>query len=347
MKTRWIALIPAYEPTELLCQLLEQAKQAGFELIVVDDGSSPAAKPIFAQASQYATVLQHEQNRGKGCALKNGFTYIRNNYPASSIVVTLDADGQHRITDAQRICRTAEQHPDALVLGSRMFKENVPLRSLLGNTTTRLVYHITTGQKVQDTQTGLRACSARLLDTLLEIPGQRYEYEMNVLLYCSKAGIPIREVEIETIYIDDNAGSHFDTVKDSCRIYKEILKFSASSLTSFCLDYGLYSILSALTSSIVASNILARVVSASVNYTMNRRLVFKSQSHVVQSAVQYAVLASLILLGNTVVLSLLIHSLGMNRYLAKLLTEILFFCTSWLVQRKIIFRTKKPIEGKG
>ena len=105
--------------------------------------------------------------------------------------------------------------------------------------------------------------------------------------------------------------------------------------------------LSALTSSIVVSNIAARVVSASVNYTMNRRLVFKSQSHVVQSAMQYALLAGLILLGNTVVLSLLIHSLGMNRYLAKLLTEILFFCTSWLVQRKIIFRTKTPIEGKG
>lgn len=347
MKTGQIALIPAYEPTQLLCNLLEQAKQAGFELIVVDDGSSPASKPIFVQASAYAVVLQHEKNMGKGCALKTGFTYIRNNYSADSIVVTLDADGQHRIADAQSICRAAQQHPDALVLGSRRLQEHVPLRSLLGNATTRVVYHITTGQAVHDTQTGLRACRVALLSTLLEIPGQRYEYEMNVLLYCSKAGIPIREVEIETIYINDNAGSHFDAVKDSCRIYKEILKFSASSLTSFCLDYGLYGVLSALTSSILLSNVGARLVSASVNYTMNRRLVFKSQSHAVQSAVQYALLAGLILLGNTAVLSLLIHTLGMNRYAAKLLAEVLFFCTSFLVQRKLIFRTKKPAEEKG
>lgn len=345
MKTNWIALIPAYEPTELLCKLLEQAKQAGFELIIVNDGSSPAARSVFAQAAKYGTVLEHEQNQGKGAALKTGFTYIRNNYPADHIVVTLDADGQHRISDAQKICCVAQQHTDTLVLGSRTLKENVPLRSLIGNTTTRLVYHITTGQPVRDTQTGLRACSAKLIPMLLKIPGQRYEYEMNVLLYCSRMGVPIREVEIETIYIDDNASSHFDTVKDSCKIYKEILKFSASSLTSFCLDYGLYSILSMLTSNILVSNIGARLVSASVNYTMNRRLVFKSDSHIAQSAIQYALLAGVILIGNTFVLSLLTNQLGINQYIAKLFTEILFFCMSWLVQRKIIFRIKKPMKG--
>ena len=173
---------------------------------------------------------------------------------------------------------------------------------------------------------------------------------MNVLLACSRIGIPILEEEIETIYIDGNAFSHFDTVKDSWRVYKEILKFSSASLISFLVDYGLYSLFTLLTSglgnilSILISNTGARIMSASVNYTINRKLVFQSKAHVVRSAVQYAVLAVGILIGNTVVLSVLADYLGVNRYAAKLITELFFFLMSWLVQRKVIFRTGKNAE---
>lgn len=199
-------------------------------------------------------------------------------------------------------------------------------------------------------QTGLRAFSTGLIPQFLSIPGERYEYEMNVLLACSRIGIPILEEEIETIYIDGNAFSHFDTVKDSWRVYKEILKFSSASLISFLVDYGLYSLFTLLTSglgnilSILISNTGARIMSASVNYTINRKLVFQSKAHVVRSAVQYAVLAVGILIGNTVVLSVLADYLGVNRYAAKLITELFFFLMSWLVQRKVIFRTGKNAE---
>ena len=85
-------------------------------------------------------------------------------------------------------------------------------------------------------------------------------------------------------------------------------------------------------------------MSASVNYTINRKLVFQSKAHVVRSAVQYAVLAIGILIGNTVVLSVLADYLGVNRYAAKLITELFFFLMSWLVHRKVIFRTGKNAE---
>lgn len=287
---------------------------------------------------------------GKGQAIKTGLSYIQNHFPADCIIVTMDADGQHRAADAQKICQAAQDHPDTLVLGSRKLREHVPVRSRLGNTVTRFVYRISTGQRVWDTQTGLRAFSARLIPQLLSIPGERYEYEMNVLLTCSRIAIPILEEEIETIYIDGNASSHFDTVKDSWRVYKEILKFSAASLISFLVDYGLYSALTLCTSglgnapSILISNIGARIVSASVNYTINRKLVFQSKANVVRSAVQYAALAAGILIGNTVVLSVLADYLGVNRYAAKLITELLCFLMSWLVQRKVIFRAGKNAE---
>ena len=85
-------------------------------------------------------------------------------------------------------------------------------------------------------------------------------------------------------------------------------------------------------------------MSASVNYTINRKLVFQSKAHVVRSAVQYAVLAVGILIGNTVVLSVLADYLGVHRYAAILITELFFFLMSWLVQRKVIFRTGKNAE---
>ena len=342
-KKLWIALIPAYEPTPLILELLQEVRVQGFEAVVIDDGSGADFADLFCQADEYATVLHHAMNRGKGCAIKTGLAYIQEHFKGDCIVVTLDADGQHRVTDALRLCMTVEEHSGELILGSRRLGANVPLRSRFGNTVTRFVFRLSTGKSVYDTQTGLRAFGSGMIPRLLAIEGDRYEYEMNVLLTCAWENVPIREMEIETIYMDGNSSSHFDALKDSYRVYKEILKFSASSFVSFLVDYGLYSILSIATASLgskglIVSNVGARIISASVNYSINRNLVFRSDAKAGKTFLQYAVLAVVILTGNTLVLSLLVNTLGVNRYLAKLCTEILFFAISWLVQKHFIFR---------
>lgn len=341
-----IALIPAYEPEPLLLNLLYEVRDAGMKAVVVDDGSGSSFSNLFEQTAGLAVVLTHPKNYGKGRAIRTGLQYIEKHYGDVHTVVTMDADGQHQVSDAIRICEAAERQPDALILGSRQLRKNVPLRSQFGNTITRCVYSISTKVHVHDTQTGLRAFSSVLLPSLLDIAGERYEYEMNVLLEFARRKIPIKEITISTIYIDNNAGSHFDTVKDSFRVYKEIIKFSASSLASFLVDYSLYSLLTVLTgglgiaASLPVSNVVARIISASVNYTINRKIVFKSEKSVWESAVQYFILAAVILAGNTLVLGVLVELLDMNQYGAKLLTELLFFTLSWLVQRFLIFRKK-------
>ncbi|MDD3193058.1 MAG: bifunctional glycosyltransferase family 2/GtrA family protein [Oscillospiraceae bacterium] len=350
MAEKWIMLIPAYQPDGQLVDLLCEAQQAQFEAVVVDDGSKEPFATLFQQAGAYSTVLAHPENQGKGRALKTGFAYIQEKYGEDCIIVTMDADGQHRVEDAKKLCQAAQARPDTLVLGSRGLKEHTPIRSRFGNAVTRWVYRLSTGVRVHDTQTGLRAFSGRLLGEMAQIPGERYEYEMNVLLECARRRIPIREEEIATIYIDHNAGSHFDTLKDSYRVYKEILKFSASSFAGFLVDYAVYSLLLLLTAgwgaatSLRLSNICARIVSASVNYTINRKLVFKSKTGLLRSAIQYFALAAVILLGNTAVLSLFVENLGFNRFLAKIGTEILFFLFNWLIQRYIIFKRRDHID---
>ena len=359
MRNRYIALIPAYEPEEKIKGLTAELIEKGFDIVVVDDGSGPDHASLFEELSQKATVLIHSENRGKGAALKTGLNYI-NKYMAytesvltpagaetisgrDAVIVTVDADGQHLPDDVLRVAEISAQRRDALVLGSRALSEDIPVRSRFGNTVTRHVYSAATGVRIHDTQTGLRAFHRCLIPRLLRIEGDRYEYEINMLMQLASEGVPIIEERIETVYEDNNSGSHFRTVSDSFRIYKEILKFSASSLVSFAIDYGMYALLLAVTgaagiaNSLVISNIGARIVSGTANYAMNRKLVFKSRTGFARSAVQYFLLAAFILAGNTIVLSTLAGTLGLNRFAAKLITEVLFFAISWTVQKYVIF----------
>ena len=367
MRNRYIALIPAYEPDEKLKKLADELAERGFDIVVVDDGSGPDYAELFEELSQKATVLTHAVNRGKGAALKTGLSYI-NKYMAytesvltpagaetvsgrDAVIVTVDADGQHLPDDVLRVAEISAQRRDALVLGSRALSEDIPVRSRFGNTITRHVYSAATGVHVHDTQTGLRAFHRSLIPRLLEIEGDRYEYEINMLMQLAAEGVPIIEERIETVYEDNNSGSHFRTVRDSFRVYKEILKFSASSLASFAIDYGMYALLLAATgaagiaNSLVISNIGARLVSGTANYMMNRKLVFRSRTGFAKSAAQYFLLAAFILAGNTIVLSTLAGTLGINRFAAKLITEVIFFAISWTVQKYVIFFREESGEA--
>ncbi|MBE6881356.1 MAG: glycosyltransferase [Ruminococcaceae bacterium] len=345
----YIALIPAYKPDKLMLSLIDELTTNGFEIVIVNDGSGTDYNDIFDIAKSSATVLGHDVNMGKGCALKTGLEYVKEHY-ISGTIVTLDADGQHKVSDALKICNIANKNKDSLILGSRSFDKSTPLRSRFGNSITRLVYRLSTGIKVRDTQTGLRAFDYSFIDYLLKIDGNRYEYEMNVLLQIAKDKKQIIEEEIETIYIDNNSSSHFNALKDSFRVYKEILKFSASSFIGFVTDYFIFSLIILCFSGLglyllpVIANISARIVSASVNFTINKKLVFKSEKNMLSSALQYFVLALFILAGNTIVLNTLINHLNINSLIAKLITEILFFAISYLVQKKLIFR--KEITGE-
>ena len=359
MRKRFIALIPAYEPDEKIKKIADELLEKGFDIVVVDDGSGPDYAELFDELSQNSTVLTHTVNRGKGAALKTGLKYI-NKYMAytvsvktvsgtetvsgrDAVIVTVDADGQHLPDDVRRVAEISAQRRDALVLGSRALDKDIPARSRLGNTVTRHVYSAATGVHIHDTQTGLRAFHRSLIPRLLEIEGDRYEYEINMLMQLAAEGIPIIEERIETVYEDNNSGSHFKTVRDSFRVYKEILKFSASSIASFAIDYCMYVLLLAVTGTagiangLIISNIGARLVSGTANYTMNKKLVFKSRTGFAKSATQYILLAAFILAGNTIVLSTLAGTLGINRFAAKLITEAIFFAISWTVQKYVIF----------
>ena len=366
MASRYIALIPAYEPDRRMLGVIADLGKKGFDVVVVDDGSAAEYADLFEQAAERlpgktgkgVTLLIHDTNRGKGAALRTGLDFIGNfmvmrGRESEAVVVTVDADGQHLAKDAFRAASEAAKNPGTLVLGSRSLSgqgEEVPLRSRFGNAVTRNIFRMVTGTPVYDTQTGLRAFTADLIPELLGIGGDRYEYETKVLMEFAGKGIPIKEIPIGTVYMDGNSSSHFSTVRDSYRIYKEIAaymfagssllqaaKFSAASFASFLVDYALYALLLLTGAGVAFANVGARLISSVFNYTVNRKLVFRSGKAVATSALQYFALAAFILAGNTFILQTMTGTLGIGKMTAKVLTEVIFFLVSWTVQKYVVF----------
>lgn len=347
-----IIVIPAYEPDQKLINLLQEIKaKTNYHVIVVDDGSSAHALPFFTIAKQYATVIKHSQNKGKGQAIKTALESIKNNCPQNSVIAIADADGQHKVDDIIKVCNQSDANSGALIIGSRQFTGKVPLKSKLGNSVARFIFSLVSKSPLNDTQTGLRAFRSNMIPFMTNIDGTRYEYEMNVLLECSLNKVEIIEVPIDTVYIGENESSHYRAFKDSFRIFKNILKFSLSSILAFIIDFLFYSIIIRLTSSIdtgislILSNVLARVVSSGVNYYINRKYVFKHQESVLKSALKYYALAICILILNTVMLTFIVENILSNKFIAKILVESILFIISWSIQRFFVFKKKSTKDS--
>ncbi|MGF7049975.1 putative flippase GtrA [Paenibacillus sp. DS2015] len=333
-------LIPAFQPDKRLIHLIIQLKDlSNVNIIVVDDGSGEHYREIFKSVEAYGcTVLTHDTNRGKGRALKTGFHYLKEMNEHGSVICA-DSDGQHLPMDIMKISHALNESEHKFVLGSRRFNGKVPFRSRFGNTITRKVYSVTTGIKVHDTQTGLRGFAAPMLDWLCQIPGERFEYEMNMLLRAQKEGYSIHEIFIDTVYLEHNKSSHFRPLVDSIKVYLPILLFSGSSVLSAIIDFALLILIQQFTDNLFFSVLVARICSSIFNYTMNRNFVFSqgNRSSIHKSMPKYFTLVMIVLLLNYGFLYVYHEGIGIPLIVAKLLTEASIFLFSYWAQRKYVY----------
>lgn len=333
-------LIPAYEPGEKLVNLIQDLLDiCDYHIVVVDDGSGEEYKHIFDTVSRLGcTVLIHGKNRGKGIALKTGFEYIQQTKEDTG-VVTADCDGQHLPKDIVKVAESIKDHNNSVVLGTRRFVGKVPFRSSFGNSVTRFIFSFASGTKVYDTQTGLRGFSMKMLPWLCNTSGDRFEYEMNMLLDTVPAGYSFYEIDIDTVYLEENNSSHFHPLKDSLKVYLPIIKFSMSSILSGIIDFLLLGLIQLLTSNLFMAVIGARICSAIFNYTVNRHYVFSKfkDASIKTSLPRYFVLATFIMLVNYGVIDIYYSVIGLSLLLAKVFTEITVFFFSYWSQRKFVF----------
>ena len=352
-----VILIPSLEPDDRLPAYIQRLSDSGFtRIVVVDDGSAESYQPIFQKLETVAgtTVLHHEVNKGKGVALKTGYRYILDHLKHVSGVITADADGQHTVEDCLRLAEKLKERKRALYLGSRDFsQEHVPPKSRIGNRTTSVLFLLLYGKWVSDTQTGLRAFRAEDLPFMIGVEGERFEYEMNVLIACARSGLDIVPITIETIYENENKGSHYHPLKDSVRIFRVLLsgfiKFMGSSLICVLIDQGIFNLMNLAVFAngeaktgrlILISTVIARVISAGVNFVINKNLVFGQKKGGKAALVRYIILSCGVMLasaGGT----WLMGKTGMSSTVAKLIADTVLYFVSFRIQQRWVFREEQ------
>jgi glycosyltransferase involved in cell wall biosynthesis len=340
-------LIPAYKPNDRMIDLIKDLIDQGFSrIIVVDDGSGPSFDSYFQHAQDMGCrVLRHAINMGKGRALKTGFNEALLCGYAEQGVITADADGQHLPSDIARVARAMEANPDAMVLGVRRFKGTVPLRNRLGNMITRGVFALVNGNGIMDTQTGLRGISYQHVPLMLTLKGERYEYEMNMLLEARPHDIKMIQVPIDTVYIEGNKHSHYRAFMDSIQIYALIIKYILSSLLAGIMDYGVFVAMHlSFPNHLMLNVVVARVSSSLVNFMINRNLVFRQKGAVAHAVCRYYALAVMIMMISYGLIWTFSEVLGLNVFLAKIISDIVLSMVSFVIQREFVYKPTAKIS---
>lgn len=334
-------LIPAYRPGEHFVQFVHSLSQKGYEnIVVVDDGSGTDFAPLFSAIRDIATILRHERNLGKGKALKTGFSHILATAPRCMGVVTVDADAQHHIDDIQNVARSLAECPESCVLGVRFTDETdqrVPLRNSIGNKMTKLLFSLQTGWSLCDTQSGLRGLPLKECEKALALPGDHYEFEMQMLTQWAKDKTPVVEQPIRTIYPEDGT-SHFHPIVDSMKIYWVLLRFTVSSLAATFIDYLIYSTLILFDQPVWVSLACARATTTIINFIANKKLVFHSRGSTIRQVLSYYAFALLLFLLSWGGIVTMRQTMGINPIISKIIIESLLFALSFTVQKYLVFR---------
>ncbi len=355
-------VLPSLDPDEKLVAVIDGLLEYGFsDIILVNDGSKPENLHYFEDAAaQHPEIhlLHHEVNKGKGAALKNAFRWFLENRPDGYGVVTVDGDNQHHPADTRACCEHMLE-TGHVVLGCRDFnQEDVPARSSFGNKTTSAIFKIFVGMTISDTQTGLRAIPREVLELLVDVYGDRFEYETNMLLAFKTNAIDFDEVKIRTVYIEENKSSHFRVIHDSWRIYKLILahffRYTVSSLVSAVVDTVAYSLFTALFGKMLqgfaltaSAGVGARVISSLLNFYMNKKLVFQTNVDTGKAMLRYYMLALpqmaaqvLLTQGVYALLGISDSANGLRTLIYAVVMTVLYFL-SYMIQQRWVFAPQK------
>lgn len=221
LSEKFAVVIPAYkaygELKESLPRLLEFVSPS--QVYVVNDG-------IFDRTEELCTCysvnyLVHEQNQGKGAALRTAFARIPDTY---EWIITLDADGQHLPEELSRFEHAGLKAKEdvAIICGARSMRLGImPPERIFSNRMTSIALSIFLGQWVKDTQCGYRAYRTTVVKEL-ETTYDRFEMESEILIRAAKKSLTIGSVPISTVYLEEGP-SHISHVKDTLRWIRGVL----------------------------------------------------------------------------------------------------------------------------
>ena len=205
---------------------------------------------------------------------------------------------------------------------------------------TRWIFNYLLGLDINDTQTGLRAFSKNQVKDFLEVKGERFEYETNMLIDNKNLGYKFKEVPIHTVYIKNNESSHFNPIRDSIAIYSLFFKYIIVAILSFAIDISLFGIFRIFKFTILNATIIARVLSSILNYTLNRNKVFKSFNK--KSLLKYYILVIIQMFVSGYSVKFL-HKVIINENVIflKIIIDLIIFVVNYYIQREWVFERRE------
>jgi len=355
-KKEFALVIPSLNPDQRFLNFILSLKsefqthpEFEIHIIVVNDGTSEEHLHFFDDAHDIYpfTLLHHATNLGKGRAIKTAINHILLVFPDICGVLLADCDGQHLAEDSFTCLKASYKYPESLILGVRDFHDKiVPRKNKYGNLLTRKIFHFLCGIKVSDSQTGLRVLPNQFLRSLMNVQGERFEFEMYMLLATRDYQIPIHEQSITTVYEKENYTTHFNPIKDSIRIYSIFLKFIFSGLSSFVLDALLFilfiNLFDSWDSYIIIATILARFFSSIYNYFMNQKVVFKANNGLL-GLLKYFSLVIVQAFISGFCVTYLYKQISAPELFLKIPVDLILFLFSFYIQQTWIFKKKKSL----
>ncbi len=347
-----VVIIPSLEPERKLIKYIKDILKKNFcEVIVINDGSSENKKVIFDEISKIkkCKIIHHSTNKGKGAALKTAFNYLLDHKKNVQIAITADADGQHLVSDVYKLYKASYTYQEEYILGVREFGDNTPFKSKYGNMFSSFLIKALYNINLKDTQTGLRLFHKNQFKWLTGIKGDRFEYELNVLIESKKNGQNFITIPIKTVYINNNRASHFHPIKDAYKVTSQLFKglslYTGSSLISAGLDILLFTLLTFLFNSIfisfatitIASGI-SRIISSLLNYNINSKIFNNSKNKTKNSFVKYYILWSLQLIISILLVSYFSTVTAGSKIISKIIIDLLLYIISYQIQLRWVFK---------
>lgn len=354
-----VLVIPSLNPDEKLISLVNDAVNYFSDIIIVNDGSKKEYERIFKKIkSSHSGIhyLRHDENKGKGFAIKTAIQYFLSSSLSENYhgIITADSDGQHEMVDVVAIDKQLGAHGDgSLVIGCRdLNSKNMPPRSKFGNKITAFLFRALYGISLKDTQSGLRAFSKDVLPWLLKVKGDRFEYEMNMLIKSRNADFTVYEHPIQTKY-EKNHKSYFRSIKDSARVVgvllSGILSFVFAGLVSGVVDIGVFALfsyvvlspVSSLALNLLLSTVIARILSSIVNFIFNRFVTFGGKRISKKSIVKYYLLWGAQLFTSYGLVLFFSSIIGRGEVIIKLIIDLILALASYQIQLKWVFSKKE------
>ena len=354
-------VIPSYNPDVKLSMLVDELIMSGFsDIIIVDDGSDFGIRNVettfeYVKAKAECTILHHPSNLGKGMALKTGFKFCMHNRKKNTIVVTMDDDGEYSVDDVKSCLEIYEEkhmEDKPVLIASRDFSASAHsakrriINKLAGMAMTYLC-----GVDVKDVQTGLRIIPARYMKKLLSITGERFEYEINMLVELKYNNIATVEHIISKEKETTIRYANYNPIWDICRLIAVMLKYAASSLAATVVDVVVfYLIILSMddtlldidkSASMLLATVVGRVVSATFNCVVNKRTVFKSDKPMKWVIIKFYIFS--LLRAGVSYLFVFGTSYVMGTYadtatvIVKLIVDLILFFAGYGIQKKFIF----------